>query len=258
MEPIRVKRLPAFPSIPASLHGFIHESHGAFPVRQAVLGDGRGLVATRDVQEGEYFIQIPWTLVLTADRCLAELGMSPWLEFAEEWPTVTETVVIAVWLLLQRELEHESTWHAYMQTLPKSFKEFMIVNDYERQYVELLPSPQCMVLDAAEDDPNLQVWMHPSQKLNRNKNALLSDFMSMRAWLEAYPHLMKKPVTLHEFMWGWVSVNTRTFHLPGNAPWANGCGQSMIPFADFLNHDPDCGVFFFSIALIKHRYDGCL
>jgi len=239
-DPIRVKGLPTFPPVPTSLDGFIHHSGHAFPVKQAIFEDGRGLVATRDIEEGEYFIQIPWSLVLTADRCLSEMGLPPWLRFSKDWPDVTETVVIAVWLHRQRELGKESAWHSYMQTLPKSYKEFLLLNDYDRHLIDMLPYPQCMVMDAAEDDESLQVWMQPASKLTRNKNAMMEDYMIMRAWMESCPHLVSKPLNIQDFAWGWVSVNTRTFHLPGNAPWANGCVQSMIPFADFLNHDPDC------------------
>ncbi|KAI5001285.1 hypothetical protein ZWY2020_025935 [Hordeum vulgare] len=165
------------------------------------LGLGRSLLASRPIQEGDCILQLPHTAQLTQDKLPQEVRL-----LLDAGDTAAK---VAVLLMMEQRLGHESGWAPYVTSLPsKDHMHNMMFWDLNELHT---------VTSSSIYDETIQ-----------QKEHVLRQFSAVKPALEHFPHLFGE-IKLEDFMHASALVSSRA--------WQTLRGVSLIPFADFLNHD---------------------
>lgn len=174
---------------------------------------GRGLQACTAIQEGEVVVTIPVSALIT--RALVLNITIPILHLQSISHLSTQTL-LSVWLLRETELGSSSSYHPYIQSLPKSY-----TNPYfcSAQEQKLLPP---YLLDQVSDQ---------QQVIATNYTTLVSKGFK---------------TSLAGFEWAWFTVNTRAVYLDRDPRFPQQKKEedtaeclALAPYLDLLNHSGD-------------------
>ncbi|CAO2167886.1 unnamed protein product [Urochloa humidicola] len=163
---------------------------------------GRALFALEPIQEGDCILEVPYGVQLTQDKLPQEVCML--LD-----NLVGDTTKVAVLLMMEQNLGHASGWEPYIKSLPckDQMHNMMFWDLNELQMVR-----------------NSSVF----NKAIEQREQIKKEFSGVKPVLECFPHLFGE-VKLEDFMHACALVSSRA--------WRTSNGVSLIPFADFLNHD---------------------
>jgi len=193
------------------------ESHGvaladaAYELRHD-LPEGSGLVATRAIEEGERFLEVPARVMITmrtAENSIVErIPADP----IKKMPSVK----LATWLVLERN-QSQSPWLPYLDVMPRTLS---------------LP-----LFWEMEDLAQLQGTSSYGAAIQQVVNTIMQYFHIRQAMQSQN---MRKPLqcfTFEEYRWAVGIVMSRQNLIP-----VNGTPQiTLVPLWDMINHDE--GVF---------------
>ncbi|KAI4339381.1 hypothetical protein MLD38_024332 [Melastoma candidum] len=176
------------------------------PAKPALVPEGLGLVATRDIGRNEVVIEVPKKLWINPDTVAESeignvcAGLKPW-------------VGVALFLLRERKLAGESfKWRHYMEILP----EFT----------------DSTVFWSEEELAEIQGTQLLSTTLGV-KELVKSEFEKVeQEVLQPNPKLFPSAITLEDFLWAFGILRSRAFSR------LRGQNLVLVPVADLINHDP--------------------
>eukprot|EP00977_Amphora_coffeiformis_P009644 scaffold2219_cov177-Amphora_coffeaeformis.AAC.20 len=189
---------------------------------------GRGLLARRDVNDGDELLKIPIQLCITKESARKALGEDALDE------DINEYLAIACQLIHERYvLGEKSFWNAYMGVLP----------DVE----EVNPTFTWPDEDLAflEGSPVIAATKSLQMKLQREYDALLGGKDGLIA---KYPdRFPAEHFTYENWLWAFTMLFSRAIRLRN---LKQGETLALVPYADLINHSP------FSQAYIDAREAG--
>ncbi|XP_035839363.1 ribosomal lysine N-methyltransferase 4 isoform X3 [Helianthus annuus] len=164
---------------------------------------GRSLFACKPIQAGDCILKVPYSVQLAPDNLHPSINSL----LGEDVGNVAKLALVI--LLHQRFGEQASEWAPYISCLPR---------------VEDMHST---VLWSDEELKMIKISSLYHETL-KHKGQIEKDFSSIKHVLDSFPEYFDG-VTLHEFKHAYNLVESRG--------WVSTRGVSMIPFADFFNHD---------------------
>ncbi|XP_071707294.1 fructose-bisphosphate aldolase-lysine N-methyltransferase, chloroplastic-like [Rutidosis leptorrhynchoides] len=163
---------------------------------------GRSLFACKPIQPGDCILKIPYSAQLAPDN----LPPSVRSLLGDD---VSNVAKLALVILQHQKLGEASEWAPYISCLPHvtDMHSTIFWSDEELKTIEI------------------SSLYHETMK---HKAQIDQDFFSVKHVLDQFPEYFED-VTLHEFKHAYNLVESRA--------WVSTRGVSMIPFADFFNHD---------------------
>ncbi|GKA52699.1 SET domain-containing protein [Tanacetum coccineum] len=163
---------------------------------------GWSLFACKPIQAGDCILKIPYSVQLAPDNL--HLKVSSVL--GEDVGNVAKLALV---ILLHQKLGQASEWAPYISCLPpvEEMHSTIFWSDEELEMIKI----------SSLYDETL-----------KHKAQIEKDFSSIKHVLDHFPEYFED-VTLHEFKHAYNLVESRA--------WISARGVSMIPFADFFNHD---------------------
>ncbi|GFF52729.1 SET domain protein [Aspergillus udagawae] len=214
-----------------------------------VPGRGSGMIATRNIEEGEVMITVPLDLMITIDSIPAS--------FIKQFPTGTSIHGILAAFLTEGDHEFLKRWDLWRRVWPsrKDFEDSMPIlwpanlrrsnSEFQQTPCErpfLLPPSASGIWNSFETSQKGRKFESKSQNLLAQQEKRLQD--AWRNVLTVFPNMDWDKFSFH-----WLILNTRSFYYvkPGQEPpedWNDAIG--LVPFADYFNHsdDADCEVVF--------------
>lgn len=155
---------------------------------------GRSLFASQPIQQGDCILQVPHSAQLTQDKLPQEVRLS--LNDA----VAGDTAKIAVLLMMEQRLGHESGWAPYVRSLPgKDQMHNMMFWDLNELH---------MVRNSSVYDEAI-----------KQKELVRKQFSAAKPALERFPHLFGQ-IKLEDFMHASALVSSRA--------WQTSRGVSLI------------------------------
>ncbi|KAL8536896.1 hypothetical protein ACS0TY_012175 [Phlomoides rotata] len=163
---------------------------------------GRTLYASKDIEKMECLLQVPFNVLLSSENLRPEFRVLIEKE-------VSDVGRVAVVILHEKKKGQDSEWEPYLSRLPRpeDMHSSVFWSDQELETIEL----SCLY----------------QQTLNQ-KDTIDREFRGVKSVFEKFPDQFED-TTLEEFTYAYQLVKSRA--------WPCQTGVSMIPFADFLNHD---------------------
>nr|XP_043633824.1 ribulose-1,5 bisphosphate carboxylase/oxygenase large subunit N-methyltransferase, chloroplastic [Erigeron canadensis] len=163
---------------------------------------GRSLFACKHIQPGDCILKVPFSMQLAPDNLLPSISSL----LADD---INNVAKLALFILLHQKLGPASEWAPYIRCLPPvtDLHSSIFWSDEELKMIEI-----CSLY----------------QETLKHKAQIENDFSSIKHVLDRFPEYFED-VTLHKFMHAYNLVESRA--------WVSTRGISMIPFADFFNHD---------------------
>jgi histone-lysine N-methyltransferase SETD3 len=191
---------------------------------------GRGLIARRDINDGDELIQIPMKLCMTKKAAIKALGKDVFHE------DINEYLAMACHLIHEKFVQKESSsfWKPYLDVLPEinEVNPTFTWNDDDLQFLEGSP-----VIAATK---SLQM------KLRREYDALLLG--GPEGLMAKYPQRFPQHAYTYEnWIWAFTMLFSRAIRLRS---LKQGETLALVPYADLINHSP------FSQAYIDARETG--
>lgn len=163
---------------------------------------GRALYAAEDIQTGDCLLKVPYSVQLAPDNLPPEISCL----LGDE---VGDVAKVALLILHEKKLGKKSEWEPY---------------------VSCLPLPDDMHCSVFWSDEELEM-IRPSalyEETLKQKKQIEKHFLGVKFVFDQFPERFQN-VTLEDFAYAYGLVTSRG--------WESSRGVSMIPFADFLNHD---------------------
>ncbi|PKU74769.1 fructose-bisphosphate aldolase-lysine N-methyltransferase, chloroplastic isoform X4 [Dendrobium catenatum] len=174
------------------------------PVRPAVVPEGLGLVAERDMLRNEVVVEVPKKLWINTNTVAASeigpvtLGLKPW-------------VAIALFLLREKAMGAASLWRPYLDILP--------------------PETDSPIFWSEEELSQ----MRGTQLLNTTfgvKEYVQNEFTKVEdEVILPNKHLFQKTINSSDFLWAFGILRSRAFS------GLRGDKLVLIPLADLINHN---------------------
>uniref|UniRef100_A0A7N0UCS9 SET domain-containing protein n=2 Tax=Kalanchoe fedtschenkoi TaxID=63787 RepID=A0A7N0UCS9_KALFE len=163
---------------------------------------GRCLVASKSIMEGECMLKVPFSVQITEDNMRPEILSM----LGDEVGNVTR---LALLILIEQKMGEGSEWAPYIRHLPRpgEMHNAVLWSDRELQMVR----QSSMFLETA-----------------KLKAQLEKDFMHIKRVFQHLPEVFED-VSFHDFIHAYTLVTSRA--------WERQNCPSLIPFADFVNHD---------------------
>ncbi|XP_073026906.1 uncharacterized protein [Primulina eburnea] len=131
---------------------------------------------------------------------------------------------VALLILLEQKLARNSEWAPYVSRLPKAEKMHSTVF-WSNDELEMI-QPSALYRETL-----------------KQKTQIGKDFTAIKATFDGF-HYGVQDITLQEFAYAYGLVTSRA--------WESSRGVSLIPFADFLNHDGTSEAYVLSDELKQH------
>jgi len=185
---------------------------------------GRGLLARKEVVQGQEIVKVPGSLILTRETARSVLGPGV------VGDDLNEYLALALLLIHERSLGARSFWAPYIDILP-SAEEVGQTWLWEESDRALLEGSGIM-----DSTASLRA------KIDREHATLLADVI--------IPNRLDETVfSLAAFEWAMSMLLSRAIDLRETQELA------LVPYADLLNHSPYCSSYFFynEVAFSKER-----
>ncbi|PKU70628.1 ribulose-1,5 bisphosphate carboxylase/oxygenase large subunit N-methyltransferase, chloroplastic isoform X1 [Dendrobium catenatum] len=163
---------------------------------------GRSLFASKPIEDGDCILKIPYTVHLTPDKILPEVESL----IVDDVGTISRLAVV---LLAEQKLGKNSDWFPYLNNLPHA------VNMHNT------------IFWAPEELNMIQQSSIYHETVNL-KSSLAREFSALKPVLQHFPSIFGD-IRLDDFMHAYTLVISRA--------WGTSNCISLVPFADFLNHD---------------------
>ncbi|XP_054264332.1 actin-histidine N-methyltransferase-like [Macrosteles quadrilineatus] len=179
-------------------------------------GHGLGLVALRDVSEGEVIVAVPRKLMITAESVQAsKLG---YLLANETMLKHMPNVALALFLLLERfSSEGPSFWAPYLNMLPSAYTTVLYFTAQELQELK--------------GSPTLEGALKQCRNIARQYAYFYRLFQNMS---DPASEILREVFTYEQYRWAVSTVMTRQNFIPS----ADGSSMvnALIPLWDMANH----------------------
>ncbi|KAJ8765968.1 hypothetical protein K2173_020484 [Erythroxylum novogranatense] len=169
---------------------------------------GRSLFAAEDIRAGECILQVPYNVQVSPDCLLPKVRTLLENE-------VGNVAKLAVVLLVEQNIGLESEWAPYTSRLPQPGDIHSTIFWSERE------------LEMIRQSSLYQETMKQNAQIER-------DFSTIKLVLDRFYGIFEG-VTLRDFKHAHALVGSRA--------WGSSKGASLIPLADFLNHQADSEAF---------------
>ncbi|GLT88933.1 hypothetical protein SLE2022_069400 [Rubroshorea leprosula] len=163
---------------------------------------GRSLFASEIIRTGDSILRVPYDVQIAQDNLLPEIRAL----LSDE---VGITAKLAIFILVEQIKGQDSEWAPYISRLP--------------QFSEM-HSP----IFWSEDELDMIRLSSLYQETVIQKAKVEKEYMAMKNALKQFPEIFKS-FTIEDFKHAYSLVASRA--------WESTKGLSLIPFADFLNHD---------------------
>ncbi|KAJ9175617.1 hypothetical protein P3X46_014158 [Hevea brasiliensis] len=163
---------------------------------------GRSLFASKDILTGDCILRVPYSVQIASDNLLPKVSAL----LDDQVGSVTKVAIV---LLVEQKLGWESEWAHYLSCLP-----------------QLEEMNSTIFWSRSELDMICQSFVY--QETINQKAQIEKDFLTIKPALKQFPHILRS-ITIKDFMHAYALVKSRA--------WGSTKGVSLIPFADFLNHD---------------------
>ncbi|KAG8375372.1 hypothetical protein BUALT_Bualt10G0093200 [Buddleja alternifolia] len=163
---------------------------------------GKALYAAKDIHIGDCLLMVPYSVQLASDNLPSEITCL----LGDE---VGHIAKVALLILHEKMLGKKSKW------MP---------------YISRLPQPEDLHSTILWSNEELEM-IRPSalyEETLKQKTQIEKDFCAVKLAFDQFPDHFRD-VTIQEFTYAYGLVTSRA--------WDSSRGVSMIPFADFLNHD---------------------
>ncbi|KAH3044542.1 hypothetical protein KXW83_005812 [Aspergillus fumigatus] len=207
-----------------------------------IPGRGSGMIATRNIGEGEVMIAVPLDLMITIDSIPAT--------FTKQFPPGTSIHGILAAFLTEGDHEFLKRWDLWRKVWPsrKDFEDSMPIlwpeelrrsnSEFQKAPCErpfLLPPSASGIWNSFKTSQRDRKFESKSQNLLAQQEKRLQD--AWRNVLTVFPNMDWDKFSFH-----WLILNTRSFYYvkPGQEPpedWNDAIG--LVPFADYFNHSDD-------------------
>ncbi|KAE9611591.1 putative histone-lysine N-methyltransferase chromatin remodeling SET family [Lupinus albus] len=163
---------------------------------------GRSLFASKAIQTGDCILKVPYSVQITADNLPPEITSL----ISEEVGYIAKLAIV---ILIEKKLGQGSDWDPYISCLPQQgdLHNTIFWNENELEMIR-----QSSVY----------------QETINQKSQIEKDFFAVRPVFECF-HQSFGVFTYKDFMHACTLVGSRA--------WGSTKGLSLIPFADFFNHD---------------------
>ncbi|KAM7251116.1 hypothetical protein ACFE04_022999 [Oxalis oulophora] len=171
------------------------------PVKPAIVQEGLGLIALRDIAKNDVVLEVPRRLWINPDAAAASevgslcSGLKPW-------------VSVALFLIKER-LKEDSLWRVYFDILPQFTNSTIFWSENE---LAELQGTQLL-------NTTLNVKEYVQNEFSKVKEIILSD-----------ENLFPNAVTFDDFLWAFGVLRSRAFSR------LRGQNLVMIPGVDLINH----------------------
>ncbi|KAI5659913.1 hypothetical protein M9H77_28706 [Catharanthus roseus] len=162
----------------------------------------RALYTSKSVQAGDCLLRVPYKVQLAPDNLPSEI-------FSLLRDEVSNITMVAVLLLYEQKLNQKSEWALYVSSLPR-------------------PSEMHNTIFWSDDELEMIRQSSVYEETIKQRNVIEKEFLAIKPILDRFPKHFQD-VTLKDFRHAYALVTSRA--------WESTRGVSMIPFADFLNHD---------------------
>lgn len=163
---------------------------------------GRTLYAADDIQNGDCLFKVPYSVQLAPDSLPPGIACL----LGDE---VGDVAKVALLILHEKKLGEKSEWAPYVSCLP------------------LPEDMHCTVFWSDEELEMIRLSALYAETLKQKKQ-IEKDFLAVQFVFDQFPERFQN-VTHQNFTYAYGLVTSRA--------WGSSRGVSMIPFADFLNHD---------------------
>ncbi|CAN0909359.1 Ribulose-1,5 bisphosphate carboxylase/oxygenase large subunit N-methyltransferase, chloroplastic [Linum grandiflorum] len=163
---------------------------------------GRSLFASRHIRNGDCILEVPFNLQIAPDNLPPDVKDA----LVDEVDHVTKVAMV---LLAEWKQGKDSRWAPYISCLPRLEEMHSTIFWTENELD--------MIRASSVYEETIQQKAH-----------IGNDFLKIRLVLENFPDIFGS-VTYEDFMHAYALVKSRA--------WGTPKGVSLIPFADFMNHD---------------------
>ncbi|KAL9422041.1 hypothetical protein AB3S75_034337 [Citrus x aurantiifolia] len=163
---------------------------------------GRSLFASEKLQTGDCILKVPYAAQLTPDNLHPKIKSL----LGDE---ISNVAKLAIVILFEQKMGKDSEWAPYISRLPQ----------LEEMHNTIFWS---------KDELDLICPSSLFEETVRKKDQIESEFLVTKPALECFPEVFDH-IKLKDFMHAYALVESRA--------WRSTRGESLIPFADFLNHD---------------------
>ncbi|XP_019052786.1 PREDICTED: ribulose-1,5 bisphosphate carboxylase/oxygenase large subunit N-methyltransferase, chloroplastic isoform X4 [Nelumbo nucifera] len=163
---------------------------------------GRSLFASEFIQAGDCILKVPFNVQITPDNVLPEIN-----SFLGK--DIGNTARLSIVILVEKKMGQDSEWAPYINSLPR---------------VGEMHSTIFWTKDDLEMVKKSAVY----QETINQQAQIEKEYLSVRPALDHFPEFFED-ITLKDFMHAHAIVGSRA--------WGSSKGLSLVPFADFLNHD---------------------
>ncbi|KAG6504549.1 hypothetical protein ZIOFF_036883 [Zingiber officinale] len=169
------------------------------------------LIALKNIKAGDCILKVPYLAQITSESLSSEIEqLLPRNIGNVSW--------VAIVLLAEKKLRQSSEWYTYLNCLPCMDEMHNAIFWRKDELKMICKSP------VYQETISQQAYIE-------------KEFSALRPVLEMFPDVFGK-VLLENFMHAYALVSSRA--------WETSKGVSLIPFADFLNHDCKCGAVLLS------------
>mmetsp|Transcript_11894 Transcript_11894/g.17743 ORF Transcript_11894/g.17743 Transcript_11894/m.17743 type:complete len:511 (+) Transcript_11894:62-1594(+) len=186
---------------------------------------GRGMVANKEIKEGDELFSIPLELLMTKERSEQVFGK----EIIT--PEMNEYIAIAL-LLIHEKSKNDSFWKPYIDVLP-TIEEVAPTWSWSEEDLSYM-----------EGSPVIRATESMSLKLKREFSDLQKSLLLPRK--DIFP---EENFTFQNFQWAFSILFSRAIRLTS---LKSGQAVALIPYADLINHNP------FANSYVDARNEGWL
>ncbi|XP_022990340.1 fructose-bisphosphate aldolase-lysine N-methyltransferase, chloroplastic isoform X1 [Cucurbita maxima] len=163
---------------------------------------GRFLFASETIRAGDCILKVPFNVQISPDML-----PSPIRDLLGD--EIGNVAKVALVILLEQKLGSDSKWAPYIIRLPKPWEMHNTIFWSERE-LEMIRKISLF-----------------EESLNQ-RSQIEREFLAIKQALETFPEIIDS-INFDDFMHAYALVTSRA--------WRSTKGDSLIPFADFLNHD---------------------
>eukprot|EP00258_Populus_trichocarpa_P046458 XP_024462477.1 ribulose-1,5 bisphosphate carboxylase/oxygenase large subunit N-methyltransferase, chloroplastic isoform X1 [Populus trichocarpa] len=163
---------------------------------------GRSLFASKSIQTGECIMRVPYNVQIAPDNLLPKVASLLDNE-------VGNVAKLAIVILIEQKRGQESEWAPYISCLP-------------------WPREMHSTIFWSKSELDMIHQSTVYQETIKEKYQIEKDFLKIKSALDHSPEILDG-ITLEDFMHAYALVRSRA--------WGSTRGVSLIPFADFSNHD---------------------
>ncbi|CAL9246322.1 unnamed protein product [Arabidopsis halleri] len=164
---------------------------------------GRSLFASKFIHAGECMLKVPFNAQITPDELPPDIRVS----LTDEVGNIGKLAAV---LLREKKTGQKSRWLPYISRLPQ-------------------PAEMHSTIFWGEDEFSMIRCSAVHKETVKQKAQIEKEFSIVaQAFKQHYPMVIERPY-LEDFMYAYALVGSRA--------WETSKGISLIPFADFMNHD---------------------